>query len=113
MGVDKLRNEIISRALAKVGNRTDQRRRKNFKSTRKNLFHQHLGLAGLIFVFLSGECIAEWPDKDMAGKRVLIPRAKEAREVLPEKLAEMGALVQILPVYETKRDDSAAEAIRA
>jgi len=35
------------------------------------------------------------------GKRILIPRAREAREVLPEKLAEAGAQVSVLPVYET------------
>lgn len=35
------------------------------------------------------------------GAKVLIPRAKVAREVLPEKLREAGAEVTILPVYET------------
>lgn len=33
---------------------------------------------------------------------VLIPRAKEAREVLPRELEKAGARVSILPVYETK-----------
>lgn len=33
---------------------------------------------------------------------ILIPRAKEAREVLPEKLKEFGAKVEVLPIYETK-----------
>jgi uroporphyrinogen III methyltransferase/synthase len=37
----------------------------------------------------------------MAGKRVLVPRAREAREVLPEELRKAGALVDILPVYQT------------
>jgi len=36
-----------------------------------------------------------------AGKRVLIPRAREAREVVPQALAEQGARVNVLPVYET------------
>jgi uroporphyrinogen III methyltransferase/synthase len=35
------------------------------------------------------------------GKKVLIPRAKKAREVLPESLRRAGAEVDILPVYET------------
>jgi len=39
---------------------------------------------------------------DIAGKNVLIPRARVAREVLPEELAKAGAKVRILPVYETK-----------
>lgn len=35
------------------------------------------------------------------GKKVLIPRARVAREVLPEQLRAAGAEVEILPVYET------------
>ena len=34
-----------------------------------------------------------------AGTRVLIPRALEAREVLPEELAAHGARVDVVPVY--------------
>lgn len=45
----------------------------------------------------------------IAGQRVLIPRAREAREVLPEELSRAGASVTVLPVYETRpasRDSS-------
>jgi len=38
----------------------------------------------------------------IGGKKVLIPRALKAREVLPDELARAGALVEVLPVYETK-----------
>jgi uroporphyrinogen III methyltransferase / synthase len=37
----------------------------------------------------------------LAGERVLIPRAKVAREVLPEKLRQAGAEVVIPPAYES------------
>lgn len=37
----------------------------------------------------------------MRGRRVLIPRAQEAREVLPQKLVELGADVEVVPVYRT------------
>ncbi|MDQ7031244.1 MAG: uroporphyrinogen-III C-methyltransferase [Desulfonauticus sp.] len=40
-------------------------------------------------------------DLGIKGKGVLIPRAKVAREVLPEELAKAGARVEVLPVYET------------
>ena len=40
-------------------------------------------------------------EKGIKGKNVLIPRAKVAREVLPEELRKAGAEVKILPVYET------------
>ena len=36
----------------------------------------------------------------VAGKHILIPRAREAREVLPEELRKAGAIVDVLPVYE-------------
>ncbi len=37
----------------------------------------------------------------LAGERILIPRAKVAREVLPEKLREAGAEVVVPPAYES------------
>lgn len=45
--------------------------------------------------------VAAFEKQDMAGKKVLIPRALEARPILPEKLREMGALVTEVPVYQT------------
>ena len=38
---------------------------------------------------------------DVAGKRVLIPRAAEARDVLPDGLRERGADVDVVPLYDT------------
>ena len=37
----------------------------------------------------------------LASMRVLLPRAKEARDVLPDTLRVAGAQVEVLPVYET------------
>lgn len=42
----------------------------------------------------------------VAGQRVLIPRAREAREVLPEQLAAAGAEVDVVTAYETVPDTS-------
>ena len=36
----------------------------------------------------------------MSGQRILIPRAKVAREILPEQLREMGANVDVVTVYQ-------------
>ena len=41
---------------------------------------------------------------DVAERPVLIARAAEARDVLPEALAERDALVDVVPLYETVRD---------
>jgi len=37
----------------------------------------------------------------VSGKKVLFPRAKEGREVLPEGLIQMGAELDLVPVYRT------------
>jgi uroporphyrinogen-III synthase len=41
---------------------------------------------------------------DVRGKHVLVPRAREARDALPEGLRGLGALVDVIPVYETVRE---------
>src|SRR5262249_39611387 len=40
---------------------------------------------------------------DVRGQRILLPRAAEAREVLPKELQSLGAHVDEIPVYETRR----------
>lgn len=40
---------------------------------------------------------------DMHGVRILFPRAEVAREILPEELRRRGAIVDVLPVYRTKK----------
>jgi uroporphyrinogen III methyltransferase / synthase len=39
--------------------------------------------------------------QNMAGKRILLPRALKARELLPTALAEAGAQVDVIPCYQT------------
>jgi len=40
------------------------------------------------------------------GTKILIPRALEARDILPEQLAGQGASVDVIPVYETLPDSA-------
>ncbi len=50
----------------------------------------------------TAEGIISLADKlDLDGKKILIPRALVAREILPETLRAMGAAVEVLCVYET------------
>ena len=49
---------------------------------------------------------------DVSGRHILIPRARVARELLPEELSRRGAAVYVLPVYETvvpEPDESSVE----
>lgn len=74
----------------------------------------HLGLRA---DFVPTEAVAEavlaqWPDAEMAGKRVLIPRAREAREILPEQLRARGAEVEVIPLYETVMDAAGTATFR-
>lgn len=39
---------------------------------------------------------------DLRGSRILLPRAARARMALPDRLAQAGALVDVVPVYETR-----------
>jgi uroporphyrinogen III methyltransferase/synthase len=50
---------------------------------------------------------------EVEGRRVLLARAAEARDVLPEALRERGAEVDVLALYETVREQPDEEAIAA
>ena len=50
---------------------------------------------------------------DVEGRRVLIPRAASARDVLPDGLRRRGADVDVVPIYETVREAPGEEAIEA
>ncbi len=49
---------------------------------------------------------------EVSGKKILLVRAKIAREVLPESLKEKGAEVTILPIYETLKPNDSAELLK-
>jgi uroporphyrinogen III methyltransferase/synthase len=49
----------------------------------------------------------------LKGKKILLPRAAEARPVLPQELKKMGAIVDEIPAYETlKAVDTADDLVR-
>lgn len=59
-------------------------------------------LADIVPVEFRAEGIIDALEGDITkGMKILIPRAKEAREILPEKLREMGADVTVVPTYQT------------
>ena len=50
--------------------------------------------------------------EEVRGKSFLLPRAAKAREVLPEKIKEMGGRIDVVPVYETIRPTAKREEVR-
>ncbi len=46
---------------------------------------------------------------DLAGKRVLLPRAKVARDVIPVELTRRGAAVDVVPAYQTVAPEASAK----
>jgi uroporphyrinogen-III synthase len=46
---------------------------------------------------------------DLAGVRILFPRAETAREILPEELRRRGAIVDVLTVYRTVQAEGLAD----
>ena len=70
-------------------------------------------LADKVPAAFRAEGILECLQKELRpGMRILLPRAQEARELLPQKLRELGAEVTVAPVYRTTAAQADAEALR-
>jgi uroporphyrinogen III methyltransferase/synthase len=52
--------------------------------------------------------VEAFADKSVKGSRVLLPRAMEARSVLPMELTRMGAMVDEVTAYETRQAENRA-----
>jgi uroporphyrinogen III methyltransferase/synthase len=77
---------------------------------------QALGQNGVVADIVPATFTAEGLLKTLAGQpasHVLVARAKEARDVLPQGLRERGAEVDVLPLYETVAEPLTAEQLAA
>ena len=61
--------------------------------------------------FVAEALLDAFPDPASAGARVLLARAEQARDVLPEGLGERGYEVDVLPVYRTVQAEPDADAL--
>jgi uroporphyrinogen III methyltransferase/synthase len=61
--------------------------------------------------FISEGVVRAFAGENLRGCRILLPRAEEARDVIPEGLAEMGAKVDVVTAYRTLRSDRDASGI--
>jgi uroporphyrinogen III methyltransferase/synthase len=58
--------------------------------------------------FISEGVVKAFAGVDLQGSRVLLPRAEQARDVIPEGLAKMGAVCDVATTYRTVRSDRTA-----
>jgi uroporphyrinogen III methyltransferase / synthase len=63
--------------------------------------------------FVAEGLIEALGDVDVEGSRVLVARATDARDVLPEYFERRGAEVDVVALYETVREQPDAEAVEA
>jgi uroporphyrinogen III methyltransferase / synthase len=63
--------------------------------------------------FVAEALVEALADIDVKGRRVLVARAAEARDVLPDALRERGAEVDVVALYETVRETPEPGAIEA
>jgi uroporphyrinogen III methyltransferase / synthase len=61
--------------------------------------------------FVAEALLDAFPNPDRAGAGILIARAEQARDVLPDGLGELGYTVDVLPVYRTVRAEPDAAAV--
>jgi len=63
--------------------------------------------------FVAESLVEALAEVDVAGKKVLVARAADARDVIPEHLEGRGADVDVVALYETVREEPSPEAIEA
>lgn len=81
-------------------------------ATAKKLENLGLNVDYIPLEYRAEGVIEGFEKKGVAGARILIPRAEVAREILPQKLAEMGAEVDLVATYRTVADDSVVKRVK-
>ncbi len=97
--------EMDARALAgcrvaAIGSRTAEELRS--RGIAADLVPEEFTSEGTVTAFRAAGC-------DLSGARVLLPCSEIAREVIPEGLRELGAVVETLPIYRTLAPEYSAE----
>jgi uroporphyrinogen III methyltransferase/synthase len=79
-------------------------------ATKRELEALHLKVDMMPESFVAESLVQSFQGLDMKGKRVLLPRAAAARDVLPENLRALGADVTVVTAYRNVIPEDAAEA---
>ena len=104
-------------------NRLDQSRRdlRSLKAricaigpaTRKAIEDLHLKVDLMPEEYVAESLIKAFVSEDLAGKKVLLPRAAVARDVIPDELAKLGAQVDVVEAYRNIVPPNVAARVRA
>ncbi|MCW5981758.1 MAG: uroporphyrinogen-III C-methyltransferase [Bryobacteraceae bacterium] len=81
-------------------------------ATRQALERLHLKVDLMPEEYVAESLVKAFEAFEMRGKRVLLPRAAAARELLPDELLGRGAWVDVVPTYRTVAPEDAAERAR-
>ena len=78
-------------------------------ATRRALEALHLKVDLMPAEYVAESLVAAFAEIDLAGRRVLLPRAAVARDVVPRELAKRGAQVDVVEAYRTVVPAGAAD----
>ena len=81
-------------------------------ATRAAVEALHLKVDRMPEEYVAESLLEALADEDLAGKRVLLPRAAVARDIVPVELARRGAQVDVVEAYRTVPPDDAAARVR-
>jgi uroporphyrinogen-III synthase len=81
-------------------------------ATAREIQSQGLGVSIVPEKYVAESVIEALRDKIFKGNRVLLVRAKIARDVLPDELRKTGAAVDVIEAYETVAPEGAGETLK-
>lgn len=82
-------------------------------ATRRSIEALHLKVDLMPDEYVAESVVAAFSGMELGGKRVLLPRAAVARDVVPKELTRLGAQVEVVEAYCTVVPDDAAPRARA
>jgi uroporphyrinogen III methyltransferase/synthase len=77
-------------------------------ATRRSIEALHLKVDLMPSEYVAESLVAAFAGEDLTNKRILLPRAAVARDVVPAELASRGAHVDVVEAYRTVTPDDAA-----
>ncbi len=109
---------LLFEAMARAGARRPRPRQRDRRRDRPGHAPRALAEHGIAADIVPERFVAEALAEALAavevkGRPVLVARAAEARDVLPDALRERGAEVDVVALYETVREQPEPEAVEA